>query len=144
MAGRGPAPKAQHQRERDTRRRVTDQQVILPRDDEVRGPALGGSRDYLSDTAEWYETWRRSPQAAVFEDTDWQRLRMLAPLVDSYFRRPSKAAFEEIRLNEERLGATVVDRMRARMRIEDDTEPAPVVRLVDARKGLRDRLAAGE
>jgi hypothetical protein len=27
----------------------------------------------------WYATWRRSPQAAVFEDTDWLRLAMLAP-----------------------------------------------------------------
>ncbi|WP_189333228.1 hypothetical protein [Actinoplanes ianthinogenes] len=123
---------------------MTDQQIVLPRDGEVRGPDLGGSRQYTDETVEWYETWRRSPQAAIFEDTDWQRLRMLAPLVDSYFRRPSKAAFEEIRLNEERLGATVVDRMRARMRIEDadDAAPAPVLRLAD-RADLRARLASG-
>ena len=71
---------------------------------------------------------------------------MLAPIVESYLRRPSAAALSEIRMNEERLSATVVDRMRARMRIEDadDTAPAPALRLTDARMDLRDRSASGE
>ncbi|MEV4281364.1 hypothetical protein [Actinoplanes xinjiangensis] len=63
----------------------------------------------------------RNRQAAVFEGTDWLRLATLAPIVEAYWRRPSAAELSEIRMNEERLGATVVDRMR----IEDDAEPAP-------------------
>lgn len=122
-------------------------ETVLPRDGEIRGPALAEltSRPFGEDTLAWFDDWRRSPQAAVFELTDWRRLAMLAPIVEAYLRRPSAAALSEIRMNEERLGATVVDRMRARMRIEDaDGAPAPVVRLVDARKSLRDRLTSGE
>ena len=47
-------------------------------------------------------------------------------------------------MNEERLGATFVDRMRARMHIEgEDGEDAPVVSLVDARADLAARLRSG-
>jgi hypothetical protein len=127
MAGNGPAPKEQHQRERDTKRRQADS-VTVTDDGQRRGPELGG--DYPVAVHEWYETWRTSPQAALFEATDWQRLRMLAPLVQSYLTVPSTAALAEIRLNEERLGATYVDRQRARIRIDSSTGPtAPVTPL---------------
>ncbi|MGC5319302.1 hypothetical protein ACPXB5_11250 [Micromonospora arida] len=131
------------------RRRTAPQhgETVVTRDEEVRGPELGGA--YGEDTREWWEEWRRSPQAALFERTDWSRLKMLARIVDAYFRRPSAAALGEIRMSEERLGATVVDRMRARIRIADDAPaddsvtPAGVTRL-DTRRAIRDRLAAGE
>lgn len=76
---------------------------------------------------EWWSTWRRAPQAVAFEETDWLRLALLAPFYESMVTRPSAAALAEIRMNEERLGATVVDRMRARMTIaprEEDAAPA--------------------
>lgn len=139
MAGQGPLPKATHQRERDTKRRQ-DGTVTVEDDGEVRGPELGVA--YGPDTLEWYETWRRAPQAALFTSTDWQRLKLLAPIVDSHFRRPSAAALSEIRLNEERLGALYVDRVRAKIRIGSD-EPegatAPVLKLV-SREGIKDRF----
>ncbi|MEV1157723.1 hypothetical protein AB0J27_20225 [Micromonospora chokoriensis] len=122
-------------------------ETVVTRDDAVRGPELGGA--YGPETVAWYETWRRSAQAALFEDTDWSRLQMLARIVEAYYRRPSAAALGEIRMSEERLGATVVDRMRARIRIADDAPaddsatPAGVTRL-DSRRAIRDRLAAGE
>lgn len=118
----------------------------LTRDGEVRGPALSeatGRDDWSEQVVRWYETWRRAPQAQLFEETDWARLAVLAPLVEIYFRRPSAAALSEIRMNEERLGATVTDRMRARMVIDESEEEAPVLQLVDARRSIADRMRGG-
>jgi hypothetical protein len=63
----------------------------------------------------WWDTWVESDQAESFRTTDWQRLQMLAPLVEAYYRRPGHNALAEIRQNESLLGATVTDRMRLRM-----------------------------
>ena len=82
-------------------------------------------------------------EAAVFEPTDWRRLDSLATIVEAYWRQPSADALSEIRTNEERLGAIVVDRMRARMRIKDADGRLPWSPC-QRRKGLRDRLAADE
>jgi hypothetical protein len=145
MAGRGPAPKETHQRERDTRRRQADS-VTVAVDGELRGPDLveeTGRADWDAMTVAWYDRWRRSPQAQLFEDTDWGRLIMLAPIVDAYFTlKPSAAALSEIRLNEERLGATYVDRLRAKIKIDRSEQPvAEVVQLRDAsREDVRARL----
>ncbi|MFG3715793.1 hypothetical protein [Micromonospora sp. NPDC047730] len=142
------APKSEATRRR--RNTPTHGETVLPDDDEVRGPELAdltAGREFRAETVAWFETWRRSPQAAVFIATDWLRLATLAPIVDAYWRRPSAAALSEIRMNEERLGATVVDRMRARMRVETDDEaaeddlPAGVASLTERRAALRDRLA---
>ncbi|MER5886793.1 hypothetical protein ABT160_23465 [Streptomyces sp. NPDC001941] len=68
-----------------------------------------------------------SPQAAVFQVTDWQRLLALLPMVDGYNRLMSKAGADpralragkdvlgEIRQNESLLGATHTDRLRGRL-----------------------------
>jgi hypothetical protein len=112
----GPLPKAQHARERDTRRRQGDAITLYP-DGVVRGPELPGG--YQPETVEWYETWRRSPQAQLFQATDWMTLRRLARLYDDDIRRGSAAAKSEIRLAEEKWGATVADRLRLKIRVED-------------------------
>lgn len=101
-----------------------DSQTITP-DDVVRGPALEdatGLMTWSRGTYRWYHTWRTSPQAQLFLPTDWERLILLAPMVENYLKRPTAAAMSEIRMNEERLGATVVDRLRARIGVagEDD------------------------
>lgn len=131
---------------RRRRNKPTHDATVLVRDDEVRGPSLTDatgvlpSDGWLAPVEAWWETWRRSPQAQVFEATDWGRLAMLAPIVQAYWKRPSAAALGEIRMNEERLGATVVDRMRARMTIED-AEENPGGQLV-ALPSARDNIAA--
>ena len=107
-------------------------------DGELRGPELADGYD--AGVVEWFETWRRSPQAQLFEDTDWARLVMLAPIVQAYLRRPSAAALSEIRMNEERLGATVVDRMRARIVIERDEAGPELAPVTDVREALARRL----
>jgi hypothetical protein len=106
----------------------------LQDDGKLRGPTLAkatGRSDWDADVLRWYDGWRRAPQAQVFASTDWSRLALLAPLVEKYFAEPKSATMSEIRLNEERLGATITDRMRARMSImtEDGAHLASVAEL---------------
>lgn len=121
MAGNGPAPAPQRRRQnKDT---YADVQATVTPDAKLRGPDLGGT--WSPNTVAWYETWRRSPQAALFLATDWGRLQMMAPLVESYFGWPNDKKLAEIRQNESLLGATHVDRLRARIKVE--LEPAETV-----------------
>ena len=134
------APKGEGRRRRNA---PTHGEKVVVDDGLVRGPELAG--EYGPETRAWYETWRRSPQAALFEATDWQRLTLLAAIVDRYFQRPSAAALSEVRMNEERLGATVVDRMRARIVVDREVEvvqdePAGVTSLEARRAAMAERL----
>jgi hypothetical protein len=54
-----------------------------------------------------------------FTEVEWQRLHMLAETVERYFEGRLDL-LGEIRLNESLLGATAVDRLRARVKIVDD------------------------
>jgi hypothetical protein len=135
MAGRGPAPGANPNRKDATQRRRRN---VDPSFDEL--PAEGYSGPFpplaaaysnrgrrvrfLKATREWYATWARSPMATRFTGTDWQRLRLLAPLVDQANREPSTRLMAEIRLQESGLGATILDRQRLRMRVGVSAPPA--------------------
>lgn len=115
----------------------------LTDDGQTRGPDLAEAtgREWDADVLGWYDVWRKSPQAQLFAATDWQRLVMLAPLVESHFASPKAATMSEIRLNEERLGATITDRMRARMTIlSEDGEGATVLTLHDGEESDEDLL----
>ena len=151
MAGTGPIPKGRRQRERDTNRRDRDVVTVVP-DDVVRGPELHEGHTYSPTTVQWYETWRRSPQAQVFEATDWLALGLVLPLVDSHTRRPSAAAASEIRLVTASLGGTHADRLRvAKLRVDrpagstahDSGAVGSNVTPISARRdSIRARLAA--
>jgi hypothetical protein len=94
-------------------------------------------RKYLAATRKWYLTWARSPQATLFTGTDWERLKMLAPLVDMYHREPRVGLATELRLQESLLGATVTDRRRMRL-VVTSTEPVePPAKLEDVRRRMR-------
>lgn len=131
---------------RRRRNSPTHDTTALVRDDVLRGVPLEeatGVAEWLPQTLAWWETWRRSPQAQVFEETDWSRLAMLAAIVNSYWKKPGAAALGEIRMSEERLGATVVDRMRARMSISDpdlETGTGENVVAIDSRREIASRL----
>jgi len=86
-------------------------------------PKLPGASGYSRQTQAWYATWATAPQSQAFVVTDWQRLHMLAPLVDRYFLAPDKGLMAEIRLNEALLGATHVDRLRARIKVAGESAP---------------------
>lgn len=120
MAGRGPAGEGKGHRTKaekqvtvvDAAERVTD------------APELAGDQ-WCDGTRAWFETWRNAPHAVLFTSTDWQRLLMLAPLVDGYLRSPTKELLSEIRLNESLLGATVVDRLRGKVEVKQSAPAAP-------------------
>lgn len=115
MGFTGPLPKDPAQR----RRRNVEKRETLPSSARVdKAPPLPNAKRYLKATRDWYETWVGSPQATQFTATDWQRLAMVAPIVDEYFREPTVAKFTEIRRTEEMLGATVGDRKRLRWDVE--------------------------
>jgi hypothetical protein len=121
MGGTGPVPKDPSQR----RRRNADPAAgaVLPSTGpDGPTPVLPGGHDYDSRTLAWYETWRSSPQAAMFLATDWQRLHMLAQLVEQYWAEPKKELLSEIRLNEAAIGGTAADRARLRWTVADPDE----------------------
>lgn len=101
---RGTLHAAKPDGERRRRNAPTHGESVLTPDGQLRGPELVGT--FAAETKALHETWRRSPQAQLFQDTDWSRLALLAPIVEAYLRRPSAAALSEICMNEERLGAT--------------------------------------
>lgn len=127
MAGHGPAPK---DAERRQRRNTSAATVEIPAGARMKRPpplpkAPAAVQTWSAATRAWYETWRRSPQSTMFTPTDWQRLQMLAALVEGYYRQPAKELLGEIRLNEAKLGATPEDRQRLHWTITEDDEPAP-------------------
>ncbi|NYV73193.1 hypothetical protein [Streptomyces sp. UH6] len=133
MAGTGPVPKDPSQRRRRNADPVAG--AVLPANGPTGPtPALPGGHDYDTRTLSWYETWRTSPQASTFLATDWQRLHMLAQLVEQYWLEPKKELLSEIRLNEAAMGGTPADRLRLRWTVAEE-EAAP------ARRAARTRAA---
>lgn len=129
MAGNGPPP-AEHRRRRNADTFGGFERVV---DDGVpTGPQLLG--EWSEQALAYWDTWRMSPQAKLFLDTDWMRLRMLLPLMESYLTDPTAQKLAEIRQNETLLGATHVDRLRGRIKVERETvtvEASPAVTAID-------------
>lgn len=141
MAGNGPPP-AENKRRRNADT-FEDAAVTVSADGITSAPPLPGAKNYRPETRAWYETWTKAPQAAVFTVTDWQRLHMLAPIVDAFWAIPSTKLLSEIRLNESLLGATHLDRLRGRLKIEPPKPspkrpPAGVTDLTQRRRRLTD------
>lgn len=138
MPGFGPPPS--ENKRRTNKDEFEEHAVTVSDDGEVHGPELPYSRLYTPRTLDWYETWRRAPQASTFTVTDWQRLNMLAPIVDAYWLEPSTKLLGEIRLNESLLGATHVDRMRGRIKVEQ-SKPRPTAAEVTDLTSRRRRIS---
>lgn len=116
MAGPGTTPKPPGEKVR----RNVEHREVLPDSGPAEHPDLVG--EFSAGTRGWFLTWATSPQATKFLATDWQRLQMLAPLVERYFMTGSVDALKELRIQESLLGATVVDRLRLKW----DVEPVEV------------------
>jgi hypothetical protein len=116
MAGYGPPPKDPSERRRRNEDNVPRKEIPATPPDSY--PPLPNADRYSEATQTWYQTWANAPQANRFLSTDWQRLHMLAPLVELYYFEPDKSIMAEIRLNEAALGATEADRLRLRWDIE--------------------------
>lgn len=152
MPGRGPAPNPQRRRRNaDTYADVhTTVQATAPAEP-TSARTLSAATCGLSDSwgspirellEQWWATWAASPLTKAWLDTDWQRLAMLAPLVASYYMSPHYTKLAEIRQSESLLGATHVDRLRARIKVEPAPAAAPAQPPgVTAISEYRDRLA---
>ena len=115
MAGRGPAPKDPSERIR--RNADPSPSMFVEADGKIHGPDLPYTDDgWPAPTRDWWETWRRSPQASAFTDTDWSFLLDTALLHAAFWRGASGLA-PELRLRVAKFGATVEDRARLRIGI---------------------------
>lgn len=123
MAGRGPAPKPASQRRR--RNKPAELKVVKPRaaDSDPVGPDLPDGFEWPDATTSWWETWRKSPQAETFTDTDWSFLLDTAVL-HAEFWLGNRALAGELRLRAAKFGATPEDRARLKMAV-GDPPPAP-------------------
>jgi hypothetical protein len=134
MGGRGPAPKEALSRPRDEARRRAQMVLVTP-DDQVRGPELPDGYEWPEETREWWETWRRSPQAQTWLATDWSFLLDTA-LLHADFWLGDRSVEAGLRLRVAKFGATPEDRLRLRIAVTEPTvqDRTPNPRLSAARK----------
>ena len=125
MAGRGPAPKDTASRARDQRRRHVVGMVAIAPDDEIRGPELPETFDWPDATRDWWELWRKSPQAQTFTETDWSFLLDTA-LLHMAFWDGDRSAAPELRLRVAKFGATPEDRARLKIAVGSPGVVSPV------------------
>jgi hypothetical protein len=93
-----------------------------------RGPALpvgvlgsdddGRPVEWHPMTAKWWETWRRSPQAKLFNGTDWDFLLDTALMHHMMWAKGRWDFASEVRLRAAKFGATPEDRARLKMEID--------------------------
>lgn len=114
MAGAGRPPSNNARR----RNKVHTEHLNPQGEIDRRSMKLRNRDSYCAFTKYWFDVWADSPQAEHFQETDWLRLQMIAPLVERLMTNPNAASqllLAEIRQNESLLGGTVMDRMRLRM-----------------------------
>ncbi|WP_455713719.1 phage terminase small subunit [Streptomyces uncialis] len=132
MAGRGPAPKDPSKRRR---RNASEPETVVAPDDELRGPELPtgilpDDADWHPRTVQWWQTWRQSPQASTFIDTDWDFLLDTALLHHVMWTKGRWEFASEVRLRAAKYGATPEDRARLKLKVDapSTASQAPVQR----------------
>lgn len=149
MAGKGPAGSGQRSRKRDDEALKAQFTDVEP-DDELRGPELPD--DVFEDdvwhprTRAWWDTWRRSAQASMFTDTDWDFLVDTALMHHVMWTKGRWEFAGELRLRAAKFGATPEDRMRLRMNVKTPTDANPEAtarnnQVVTDIRSRRDRLS---
>lgn len=136
MAGRGPAPKNPNQRRR---RNVTEPTVQLVADGETHGPDLPDTHEWPAATTAWWETWRRSPQASTFTETDWGFLLDTAVL-HAEFWLGDRSVASELRLRVAKFGATPEDRARLKISVGEPGAKPKLATRTPATTQRRERL----
>lgn len=122
MAGRGPAPKPADKRRR---RNSTSGSTSLVPDGKLRGPTLPRDIDWHPRTRAWWLTWRKSPQAQTFIDSDWDFLLDTALMHHAMWTAGQWTLAAEVRLRVGKFGSTPEDRARLKMEIDEDQDDAP-------------------
>jgi len=138
VANRGPVPKPQLTRDNDQARREA-KTVTVKTDNVVRGFKLPTDVAWHPRTVKWWDTWRRSPLAQTFTDSDWDFLLDTALLHSEMWNGETKLA-AEIRLRVSAFGSTPEARLRLKLKIDD--EAAIVAQTVNMDAERRKRLKA--
>lgn len=118
MAGKGPAPKPASERRRRNADPIPTQ--VVAADGVVRGPELPKGYDWHMQTIKWWQTWRISPMALTFTQTDWDFLLDTAVLHSAHWSGENTAA--ELRIRVAKFGATPEDRLRLRLQVDTDQD----------------------
>lgn len=98
--------------------------LVRRTDGELIGPDLPKGKAWHPETKAWWDMWRRSAIAPYLEETDWSALRRTALLHSDLWHGTlpptQQVSFSaEIRRVESMYGATVEDRLKLRMKIND-------------------------
>lgn len=124
MAGRGPAPKPAHMRQR--RNKKAGATTLVEPTGEVKVPTLPnpkpGEWKWHRLTRAWWRNVFKSPMASEYLDTDVDGLARLAIIVDLFYKTADPRLLAEIRLQEARFGLSPVDRSRLQWEIEKGEE----------------------
>ncbi len=126
MAGRGPAPKPAHMRQRRNKK-VGAATLPAPETEQVKKPKTPtlqnpDKRKFHRLTRAWWKRVWESPMAGEYLPTDIDGLARLAILVDNFYNSPSKELLAEIRLQEARFGLSPVDRSRLQWEVAKGEE----------------------
>lgn len=144
MAGRGPAPKPAHLRQR-TNKKAGSAHLAAPESPEVPEIPNPDGRPWHPLTLDaWRNAWE-SPMASQWLETDADALGRLALLWDEFYKKPSADALKEIRLQSALFGLSPLDRSRLQWEVTRGEEaerkrakPASSVKPgTDLRKVLR-------
>jgi hypothetical protein len=117
MGTRGPVPKGYSSRARDELRRNPQTVVVL--DGETRGFDLPQPYDWHPATKNWWDHWRVSPIAQLWEVADWDFALVTAALHTRFWYRPTALNAAELRQREAKMGQTYDDRRRLHVQIMD-------------------------
>lgn len=119
MAGRGPAPKDPSRRARRNKDPIpTTELEFRP----AEPPELPKGKRWHPRTVEWWEMWKRSPQAELMGETDWSFLLDTALMHDAMWSKGQWTLAAEVRLRVAKFGMTPEDRQRLRMIYADADE----------------------
>lgn len=119
MAGRGPAPKPASKR---ARRNADPTPATVLQFVKGEAPDLPEGVDWNPQTVSWWETWKSSPQAESFTDTDWSFLLDTALMHHAMWSKGQWTLAAEVRLRVAKFGATPEDKARLRMVFADADE----------------------
>lgn len=121
MAGRGPAPKPAHLRQRTNRKAGA---TVLEAQSRPKIPAIpnpDGRKWHRLTLAAWKNAWS-SPMASEWIDTDADALGRLALLWDAFYQRPHADTLKEIRLQSALFGLSPLDRSRLQWEVSKGEE----------------------
>jgi hypothetical protein len=111
MAGRGPAPKPAHLRQR-TNQKAGHAVITAPQSPTVPAIPNPDAREWHPLTVQaWKHAWS-SPMASQWIETDLDALGRLALLWDEFYQRPNANTLKEIRLQSALFGLAPLARSR--------------------------------